>query len=833
VVKSFRNSIASGFVAITRCETTYTFRSIAMPDTPRGLFRSFVTLLAILALFGCGGREARIAKHFQRAQEHLQQQDYAKARVELRNVLQIEPRFDQAYFLGGQIAERESDWNAAYVNYEKAVEVNPQNGSAQLHLARIYLLFGELDKAEKTLRSSATHSTDDAELRTVNAAIRAARGQYAEAVREARTVLQSAPGREDTISLLAGVYKKMESLKDAEEVLIAGARDNPNSIGLRLDLSSLFLQTNRYEQAEKPLVEISKLAPNAEEHRMRLAAYYSNGGRLDQAESILRGSIAADPRDERRFLALVNFLTEKRDPAKAETELVKFLEKNDAAIDVRLALAELYLGTNRIDKAEAVFREAMDKARRDGDQAKVRNRVAEFFSTRGRLAEAQTLVDELLKKNARDEAALLTRGRIALTKRDPVSAIADFRSLLRSDPNSAEYLSLLARAHLMNNEAPLAREALAQAVERHPSDARVRLLWIDFLATSGDYQRALTEADTALEIAPLDADLLQLKASVQAMTKNPQAAEQTMARLKTIEGGKSSGYHQMGAFYLANQKYEAAIVEFEAALKTAPSSFDSIAGLVKAYLGLGASERALTRIREHYKNQPNQAELAYLTGEILAAQNRPSEAEASLRSSISAKPTWASPYLALRKILTDRRNFKAAEESLRQGLQFLPNDPLLMFSLARVLESAGDYQAAIDAYERLLKSNPSMDIAANNLALLLADKIGDAKNIERGLAIAARFEGSTNGIFLDTLGWLYVKSGQAAKGKETLERALILVSGQPEFNYHLAVAKLQLGDRPAARESLRQALASNLDFAERKDAKALLDETAGAKQSRP
>ena len=804
-----------------------------MPQVLRGCRAVLCGILIAFLVTACGGREARIAKHYQRAKEHLQQQDYAKAKVELRNVLQIEPLFSDAYFMGGQIAELEDDWNAAYANYEKALEVKPADSATQLKLARIYLLYGELEKAEKSLQASLAGSPEGAESKTVRAAIRAARGDYDAAISDARSVLSTSPGREDTISLLAGAHKKVGDMKSAEQTLVAGTQANPSSVGLRLDLASLFVQSNLYDRAEKPLTEIVKLAPNVEEHQMRLAAYYSNGGRLDQAESILRTALAADSKNERRVLALAEFLARQRGPAKAEVELKAFLAKHEDAVDVRLALAGLYLSAKQTDQAEAVFREAIEKASREGDKAKVRNRFAEYFSTRGKLDEAQALVDELLKKNARDEAALLTRGRIALSKRDPVSAISDFRSLLRSEPDSIEYLSLLARAHLMNKEAALAREALAQAVERNPADSKVRTLWIDFLASSGEYQKALNETDKALAKSPLDPDLLQLKASIQALTRDTKAAEQTMEQLKAAGGGRASGYHQMGAFYLANKKYEAAIVEFNAALGLAPKAFDSLCGLVKSHIGLGSFDQASARVRDAYKDNPSSNELAYLSGEIFIAQGRLDQAEKSLRAAIAAKSDWATPYLALRKILTDRQDFKAAEESLRQGLQAMPNDPLLLFSLARTLELSKDYRAAVETYEALLKANAEMDIAANNLAILLVERLGDKASTARALELATRFDGSSNAIFLDTFGWVQVRSGQFDRGVDSIKKAIDLMPTQPEFHYHLAVASQRRGDVSSARKSIESALASPLEFSERKEARALLAELAGKRGQTP
>jgi uncharacterized lipoprotein YmbA len=44
--------------------------------------------LAVLLMAGCGGAESRKAKYLERSKNYLEQQNYDKAAVELKNVLQ-------------------------------------------------------------------------------------------------------------------------------------------------------------------------------------------------------------------------------------------------------------------------------------------------------------------------------------------------------------------------------------------------------------------------------------------------------------------------------------------------------------------------------------------------------------------------------------------------------------------------------------------------------------------------------------------------------------------------------------------------------------------------
>ena len=75
-------------------------------------------LLAIsISMSGCGGKAERQAKHMEKGKAYLEQSDYDKARVEFKNVLQIDPKNAEAYYMYGVLEEKQNNWPKAYGNY--------------------------------------------------------------------------------------------------------------------------------------------------------------------------------------------------------------------------------------------------------------------------------------------------------------------------------------------------------------------------------------------------------------------------------------------------------------------------------------------------------------------------------------------------------------------------------------------------------------------------------------------------------------------------------------------------------------------------------------------
>ena len=77
---------------------------------------------------------------------------------------------------------------------------------------------------------------------------------------------------------------------------------------------------------------------------------------------------------------------------------------------------------------------------------------------------------------------------------------------------------------------------------------------------------------------------------------------------------------------------------------------------------------------------------------------------------------------------------------------------------------------------------------------------------------------------LDTYGWILLKSGKSAKGKELLEKAVALAPNGLDIRYHLAVALLETGDKEKAKQELEMIVNDDIKFTNLGEAKKLLSQ---------
>ena len=105
----------------------------------RSVTKIVALFLMALIISGCGGAEGRKAKYMERGKVYLEQENYDKARVEFRNVLQIDPKHAEAYYLLGLTEEARQNWQQAFGSYSKAVELNPDYIDARAKLGLFFL----------------------------------------------------------------------------------------------------------------------------------------------------------------------------------------------------------------------------------------------------------------------------------------------------------------------------------------------------------------------------------------------------------------------------------------------------------------------------------------------------------------------------------------------------------------------------------------------------------------------------------------------------------------------------------------------------------------------
>jgi tetratricopeptide (TPR) repeat protein len=142
--------------------------------------------------------------------------------------------------------------------------------------------------------------------------------------------------------------------------------------------------------------------------------------------------------------------------------------------------------------------------------------------------------------------------------------------------------------------------------------------------------------------------------------------------------------------------------------------------------------------------------------------------------------------------------------------------------LAALQERLGHPEESIRVYEDLVKRDPKADLAANNLAMLLATYRKDAKSLARAKELTTRFANSSVPAFVNTAGWVEYKLGNYPAAIPLLQSASDKDPESPQLRYMLGIAQYRAGRRADALKNLEGAVGAGKTFAGIDDARAAL-----------
>ncbi len=796
-----------------------------------------VVCVAALALAGCGGAEARKAKHLEKGQNFLAAGNLEKARVEFRNALQIAPTDSEARFENGVVDEKLGNPREAAQFYQGAIDVNADNIRARTALARLYVFSGAPDRALEIVNPSLEKHPDDAGLLTVRAAASVQLKDMAGATKDAERALGLAPDSEDAVAVLAGIYKSQDQAAKAQAILKAAIARNPHTVELRLALAQLDAGLGQESNVEGLLLDLVRIQPQEKSHRLRLAQFYARTNHPDEAERVLREGVKALPDARDMKTALVDFLAARRSRDAAEQELNSLIAADPKDYGLRFVQAQFYEQGKQFDKAEAVYKQVIAAADLDEAGLTARNRLAALRVRSNDIPGAEKLIAEVLAKSPRDNDALILRGNLALAQKDPRTAISDLRSVLRDQPNAVGVMRSLARAHLANGEPALAEETMRRAVEVNPRDADASLDLAQLLAQLGKPEQAKPVIEELVKQQPNNVAALGVQFKISMATADLVTAKSAVDALVAIEPKSALGYFYQGILAEAQKRPDDAVRSYSTALDLQPDALDPLESISRVLVSLKRQPEAMKRLDEVIAKYPQLPFAANVKGDVLLSTQHAVDAGAAFRIAIEREPTWGVPYrnLAISQLVS--HDSDGAAVTLQTGIGKAASPAELESDLATLYERNGKPDAAIQVYETALKRDPKSDVASNNLAMLLVTYKTDRASLERAKQLSARFASSTNPSFLDTYGWVLYKRGEAAEAVavlQTAESVAAKTSESPVSLYHLGMAEALAGQPDAARDSLSRSLKSGKSFAGMDEAKATLDKLAkGAGSSIP
>ena len=785
---------------------------------------SLAVLVALGLLAGCSGKQERISKHMERAHEYFIASDLEKARVEFKNVLQMDPKNIEALYGQAQVHEKLEKWRIAVGLYQRVLELDGTQLNAKGRLARIMFMGGALEQAAKLADEILAVKANDVTALTVKGGVLAQKGDVDAAAVLVDKALAAEPGDLDASMLQASILVQKKQANEALQVLENSLKVNVDSPDIISVMARINAGLGQEEKATSLLRQLVDGHPDNMLYRKQLVSYYVRLKKNDQAEGVLREGVSQAPEQNEPKLLLVDFLLKTAGADKALEELRKFIANTPDSTELHLALGRLYEADGKKDEAKSELTALVSGHGVEPDALKARLLLARLAMADSDANEARRLVDEVLKENPHDNDGLLFHGKLALLEKDVPGAIADLRAVLRDQPNSVEVLTLLGRAHLANKEVELAKEQFEKAIALNENSAPLRFDIGQAYLQAGQTDAALQQLEAVSREPGAKAGVFEALFKAQMQKKDFTAARATAKQVEKNPQNPGLGEYLAGQVDAVEGSFVSAVKHFKAALAKAPETVEPLSALVKSRLALKQVTEAVADVDAVLKAHPQHYAAQNILGELYLLQKKPQDAAAKFRDALKLNPAVATFYRNLAAAQVQLGDRDGAINTLEKGLQAATHSEPIAVDLAAMQEKAGHVDTAIKVYETALAKEPKSMAMANNLAMILVNNKKDPASLERAGKLIETLTGTENPAYLDTMGWVHYSKGEVEQALPLLQQAASAAAGQPLMKYHLGMAQFKKGDHAAARQSLQSALDVKGDFDGRDEAKATLQQ---------
>jgi predicted Zn-dependent protease len=786
-------------------------------------FQLTCAIAAMLLLAACDSPEEREAAYLKSGKELYESGELSKAAIEFRNALKINPTGVEAKYFTALIFEKKGNVPRAISAFQDVALQDPNNREVQLKLGQYALMNADAVQASDRADKLIALDSNKPDGHTMKAAALLMMNKLPEAETEANTALTLKPHDEDATIVLASQRARQKKFEQAEAIVEEALQANPTSVPLLGFKLKLLADQNRKTEVEQVLRQLIEFDPTNPGHVVLLANELTAAGRLPEAREEFRRAIAANKDSQILLAAYADFLEKHVGTDEAIDEAKQLAGQYKGNALYSFLLARLYIKANRLDEADALLKQLVEEFERSSDKLDAQVELARITMLRGDEQGALDQLATILKADSKNQSALTLRAGIRLKQGKFDESIADARAILSDAPTSTAALAILAKAYTATNEHELAIGALRNLARAMPTNVEVQKQLAGLLVMRAP-DEALKALDAAIALRPDDAEMKALKAQILIYTKRWDQGEVIGQDLAAKDETAALGHQILGEAALARQDFEAAITELQTAIDRGRSF--SIVGpkLMEAYRRSGESVTAARTgteapspaeqlLFDRLQKDPKDADALALLSELRENKGDLNAAKDLLRQAIEAKPGERNPYLNLARIQKNEGKLKEAADTLQLASARFPDDSLVQESLAIGYELMQDYEAAKLAYENVLAKWPNDIVAANNLAMLIADIWPtDKVLLDRARVLVEEFRNSNNPTLTDTLGWVQVRLGNVDDAAIILKKAVTLQPDNQQVQYHYAMAMSLKGLNDLARTAMVKALAGDPDF---------------------
>jgi putative PEP-CTERM system TPR-repeat lipoprotein len=715
---------------------------------PRGMRRWYgaALLAVVISLAGCSSHDDPAAL-LASAKKYMGQGNYNASVIQLKNVLQKDPKNAEARYLLGLSMLNKGEPGAAKIELNKAIGLGLDSDKVEVALARAELAGGGADKVvaqfgPKTL----SQPKMQAELRAIVGTAQLARGRKEDA-RKAFTEALTLDGADVTAKLgMARLAASEQKFAQAMSRVDSALATSPSSVEALTLKADLFAAQGKSGAAEAAYRDAIRVAPNQVAPRMSLITQLVKYRSFDKASAEVDALAKVAPRDLRTYYAKALLLAGQRKFSAAKEAILQVLKAAPDNVPSLMLAGTAAMETGAYLEAENYLRKAVYNA---PDAIAPKRLLAATYLRMGKTDLALSEIKELLAKASKDPETLALAGEAYLARGDVANAARYYEESESLAPDNAQVQTRLAEIRMAGGERDRAIKDLESVSASHPNE----------------YQADLALVTTFLRQRQPDKALDALKTLEKKQPKNPLT------------------YNLRGLALILKRDFAGARSSFERALQLRPSYMPAVISLANLDLRDKNTDAAKQRYEAVLKKDPNNEQALFRLAVLLRTTGaKQAEIEKLLQQAVSGNPTSPRARLVLINFHLTTRDFKAALAAAQDAQAALPNSPSIVRALGVTQLASGQPKVAASTFAQLsgLLPKSPQPLMLQARAYLAAKQPDDAiRSLRAALALQPDLASAERDIAA-----IYVETGRTG---EALRQAKEVQAKHPNkpFGYSL------------------------------------------------
>ena len=555
-------------------------------------------------------------------------------------------------------------------------------------------------------------------------------------------------------------------------------KDDPSAGFVLEELTDLYIQTNRLQDATNLAEDLLKQNPNNLDARRMLGRIYTrrlgdpeqgriNEDMLRRATEQYQKITEQDPKDADSWVILARLDRVANNSVEAEKAYNNALKAEPDNEDALAGLAQLYLDLGDTNKAIEKLKAATDKTPNERTLVALAMAYEQIHDYKNAAAVLKQAVDAA-PDNARLRRSL---AQDLFASKDFDEALTIYQQLASETPKDVTLWLRISEIYRAKHDIPKADEALNKAKDLEPDNLDVRYAQVTLLDAQGKTDQAIVA----------------LKGLLEETARKTYSQSESANRALLLE--------RLGFLYVKNSQYMQAVDTFRQITTLDPESGPRVAvQIIETYQSARDYDDAIREADAAKKKFPNEKMVVLAHASVLSDRGRTDEAAAELRGLLKDGQDLDT-LLNLAQIYDKAKRFTDEGKVLDQAQALAMSNEekvRVLFTRGAMYERMKKYEPSEEQFNKVLALDPDNAGAMNYLGYMLAYRSIRLDEAQKLISKALQIE-PDNGAYLDSLGWVYYQEGKFQEAEQPLIRATERMGDDPTVHDHLGDLYLKLG----------------------------------------